>query len=837
MAFLVGAALAIAAAAPQLLSGWGGRLIERAIEARVDADVEVYDLELHWKRPQRARRITLMTRPDESGQQEKVAEFALRFPSLLELLDSASTEWEFKVTDAEITARVDADGTSDLGRCLGIDAGDGRSELGVLLSALGRGLDEEGDEDQRSIQTTIQVRRARFVDMASEATIGAGSGRLEATVSDLVIQATKSRVGYQVKLKDARVEYGRSREALVSFALNFGGPVGDAHGLRSASVEAQPIPLATLRLLGLVPRGAAVGSAGNGSSDGADRGFTSRDTYGSMASTLLAAAALYFENGASVDFRYGMLPLMDPTGPVAEDGGAEGARFSLKLDGDLGRVAVLGRRRGDQLIAEPAVGEDNAIEASLRLPSARLSRFMGSLVPPDTIVFEDVRDEADWSVRSRSFQLPLAAQALTVERLFGSVRSSERQGTDGPTGRRQARAASLARAVAGVLRRTDADLSLTSTEPSGAALTLWPAGVTERRAEDRLQWTHWWTSVVLTGELGATVQSRWRVEPPAGTAPSRQFARLSLSIPGSALTPGEDLSPRLDLTLPQIPLALVQKLAPLPADLAVLLPARFDRLVLEGIGMPRFLAGPARGAGSGRGFSSPIVVRALLDGSDRIEGVYESGTMTIPRASVSVPLDDLFCERILRAYMPWFEEIHASEGGGGGRSLDIEMRDFVFTMGEEEFEQEGEVELRPGPLRVKLHPSIASELCASDTELRSQGEGGALNGIRWTPGPMRLSLKGLSVYYDRVELPISDDYVTTLEGSLYRENGSYSLSGMVETDFIMGHSEGDAVRAVAINRSSATSGGAVRVTFSQGTIDPNIAELVRKAAEIGEKVK
>lgn len=829
-------------AAPQLLSGWGARFLKNAIEARIDGEVEIYDLELSWRQYQRAGRVTVHATPGPDGKKgQEVAEFALRVPSLLDLLEGPSEEWKFNLTDAILTVRVDADGTSDLGRCLGLHANDGRSEIHGLLAALSRGFAPDGEGGRRSIRTTVAVREARFIDMAS----GEGTDREEATVSDLALVATRSRVGFQVELENATVQHSVSEEARVSFAMNFGGPNSAEPILQSATIKADPIPLAALRLLGIMPRtgaGAPGGGAGRSAMGGRRTAFQTRDAYGSMANSLVQAAEFFLEEGASVDATYGARVLAEARlGTEGEPAGASpappadaaGARLAVSLKGDVGTLDLVATHIGSLLVGEPAEGEGNSLDLGFRMPPGQLTKFLSRLVPEETVAFQEGRPDARWFLRSRRFQVPLAADALSVHRLFADsappAGATERPGSSA----RQVTARQvMTRQVSDALRRAGGKFTLASDGLSAAEVALWPAGAAEGSPFDRLDWTHRLTSLEFSGDLGVTARSRWRV-----AQSESDFAELSLSIPGVALSPGEDLSPRLDVRLPGISLGLVEALAPIPSNLSGLLPKRFDQLELRGVRLPQLLAGRANAPGAGRAGGRPIRVVALLDGTDRIAGTYEAGTMTIPRANVSVPLNQMYCDRVIRAYMPWFAEVKPGGGGPSERSLKISMRDFVFSIGAEAFEQDGEVELRSGPLRVKLHPVIASELSASERELQSQDPDDADGWIAWTPAPTLLSLKGLFVSYERIELPLSDDYVTTLEGQLNRMDGKYYLSGTVESDFIDGQADSDTFQVITISGKETEVGPAATVTFARGTIDPDLTELMKAAGDFVEKAK
>ena len=63
-AFLVGAVLAVALFAPQLMAGWSSRLLQRQIGAQIQGDVSIDGMTLSWTEQQRADSITIS---DDAG--------------------------------------------------------------------------------------------------------------------------------------------------------------------------------------------------------------------------------------------------------------------------------------------------------------------------------------------------------------------------------------------------------------------------------------------------------------------------------------------------------------------------------------------------------------------------------------------------------------------------------------------------------------------------------------------------------------------------------------------------------------------------------------------------
>ncbi len=827
-AFLAGAALAIALAAPQLLSGVAADVIENGLEDSFDADVSVYDLELHWTEFQRARRVTVRTWPDEgegenAEQGEVVAAFGLRFPSLLDLLTGPGAEWNFKVTDAKFTARVDEDGTSDLGRCLGMEAADGRSEIVALLGALGE-MTAPSDEGNsvRSVTTTINTSSVQFIDMAS----GTGTDREEATISNFTFKSRKSRVGYQVELSDALVAHSIDQRAKVSFELKFGGasesPSGHSGMLRSAAIQADPVPLSVLRLMGFVPRQAALPAGLRGNGPRGRAAFAGQadaaDFYRPMGEELLGSLQTFFEEGASLDLAYGL-------GDAAADGPRQ---LSVHSVGNYGEFHVSATHDGSWLKGSRTAGGDAALQGRFRLASGTLGGIFGQLAPPEGIEIRDVEPLADWHLQSDQYQIPLGALDFSVSGIFGGEPSAEARGGGGAPGLAAARAArmdSWSRHLARAMRRSIAEIVLFSRGVNPAKLVLLPSHPDWQSAYDQLDWRHGVTRLTLSGEMGATVSSRWSVGQSA-----IGLAELELAIPGTALGPSESLVPHLDVKLPAVPVSIVVAATELPDYLALLLPRRLDSLSLKGLALPHLLkpVGVPR-----RPQEAAIRVSATMDTTDRVEGVYERGTMTVPKATLVAPLDREYCERVIKSYMPWFESVEPRDDG----SLKFELRDYSFTMGDNEFKQYGEVILRSDPLRVRLLPEIALKLTASEVERASQDDDGS-GLVAWTPPPTLLTLDGLRVGYERVQLPLSDDYFTELEGSFYRGDGKFSLSGRVESQFIQGPEGDDALWTIAINGTATAESATARVTFDPGTIDPSaLTDLVRRATELRDKAK
>lgn len=837
----MGAALAIALAAPQLLSGVAADGLERHLEGRIAGDVEILDLELHWSESQRAGQVRVHTLPGEDGERgQEVANFSLRFPSLLDLLAESSTEWKFKITDAKFTARVDADGTSDLGRSLGLEAADGRTELVAFLAVLGdlsntiEG-DGNGEYGERSVRTVMSGSQVRFIDMPS----GTGTDRTEATLSGFFLKATKSRVGFQIDVRDALVQHSVDQEARVSFGLNFSGageagaPAGSPSGspsgaalLRSAHVTADPIPLETLRLMGVAPRRVKGQRAAKGGR--ANAGFgnlaDATDFYRPMGSALFDGLEVFFEDGASVEATYGVVL---GNGAASTSTAGRKPRLEIHVAGDFGEVDLVGEHDGEWLTGSRSENGEPALGGGFNLSKDKLKSVLETLAPLGGIEIQDPDRNAKWYLESNRFSVPLRSQDLSVTSFFGGALgdSGETRAADASPGPRGG-GNGWRRFFAQALRRTDAVLTLSSRGSDAAKLVLLPSNKASQRANDRLDWTHLLTEVVFTGDLGASVDSRWSV----AQSNTYRIARLNLTIPGAALMPGDNLVPRLDVHLPAVPVSLIKTMAQLPEDLASLLPYRLDRLTLLGLPLPQLLA--AKGTPR-RPSDTPIEVVATIDSTDQVAGTYERGVMTIPKASLTAPLDKQFCEGIIMGYMPWFESVEPSDGG----ELQMELRNFSFSMGETEFKQTGEVILGSSPLRVRLLPQIAAKLSASESERESQDED-APGLLAWTPGSTVLTLDGLRVGYAGIELPLSDDYTTSLEGSYYRGDGKFSLSGLVESQFIKGPEGSDALWLIAINGTVSDEGSSALVTFDPGTIDPSvITDFMRKASEMREKVK
>lgn len=126
MAFLTGATAAAALFAPSLLGGPASELLEGWIDGRIAGSVSLRDLELHWERELRARRVELN---DPVG--EEVARLELRLPGLLTLLGFQRRPWEVEARVLSARVVVDEDGSSNLGRALADPAGGRRGFLRI----------------------------------------------------------------------------------------------------------------------------------------------------------------------------------------------------------------------------------------------------------------------------------------------------------------------------------------------------------------------------------------------------------------------------------------------------------------------------------------------------------------------------------------------------------------------------------------------------------------------------------------------------------------------------------------------------------------------------------
>lgn len=717
--------------APQLLSGWGARAIEGWIGSQIGGTVEVTGVELSWTGEQRAKSVTI-TSPGPNPRQ--VIQATVLFPSLVQLLGDATQESELRLHVRQMRSRVESDGTSDLGRALGIDESSGItvadriSDLALLLLEKTTTADPNGDV--ASVRLHITVDDASIDDRAS------GRGIVE--IEDLDLVATANRLGTRIDLRKCVLSGTHLQgvaEARADAQFRFDGD-GVAR-LARAELDVDPLPRVVLQSLGIVGR---VRSERDVDPWEPKR---RRDIYDIVAPGLRGLFAAFIESGAALSFRLGRRP--DEAGGAPDE-----VPVTLSVDSPgVGALTLAGELRNDTLIPRLTEEGQSAIELTLEHPESGLESLFRTVLP-ERVVIEDGARGATWRLTSNNFRLPINPEWARLSRpeLVEDETRRER--------------------IAAWLRSIDVTAALRTTGTQRAQVTF--HGGAEGGYDGpyhRLDWTHELTELRFGGELGGSLTSNWR--PQRGQAARGKLARIDIGLPGRGLGLGDDPVGELSLDIPGMTEALLYCCVDIPAELLDLLPSRFHKVALTGVSLNRFFPGARAGnrAGAAGQRAMTMGIDVWTDPSTRFLGQLEGGTFRMPRGEVSIELESVVCDQVLVRLMPWLAEVEPAQPG---TALRIEMKDLEFEFTSGDFREGGEVVLRPAPLRVKLLPTLMEQFAIDEDE-----EGW----IEWTPEPIRLSLETNVIRYRKVELPLGDT-AFGMDGRLDRKDQQIMLVGPVD---------------------------------------------------------
>ncbi|MEC8495204.1 MAG: hypothetical protein VXZ39_09785, partial [Planctomycetota bacterium] len=195
-AFLVGAVLAVALFAPQLMAGWGSRVLTQQIGARVQGDVSIGEMTLSWTEQQRADSITIR---DDAG--NLVLQGGMRLPSLLELADPSGRDQEFVFNAQLLRSRIGADGSSNLARTFGVPAEAG----GAVAPALARwALEFFTAARFETAASTMTVR----LELAEAEIDDTARGRGIVRLQDLRLWIARSARGLRMRLEKGTIIAG-----------------------------------------------------------------------------------------------------------------------------------------------------------------------------------------------------------------------------------------------------------------------------------------------------------------------------------------------------------------------------------------------------------------------------------------------------------------------------------------------------------------------------------------------------------------------------------------------------------------------------------------------------
>ncbi len=752
----MGAGLAVAVAAPQLLSGWGARVMEQILQERIKGKVRVEGVELSWNGPQYARSVMLSS-PEDST----IAVGSLKIPSILQFLDEESSQHEFYLRIDKLDAHINGEGVSDLAVALGLDPTDGRSSLQTLIDAFVREARAsaalQGAELAPSRQVTLRVHEATFEDADARV-----------IVSDLTLVVTMSRVGATLEIRTGTLTgTGIDGESTVELKAHFArASEGPARALRldSLNFRADRVPVKSLRLIGLLPRLAAGTAPLTMTSEGRLRSAEAERASAQVAAQLLAGGAAFFERGADVEIRYGR-----PAGaaPVADPGAAsvpgQGPYdLELHLAGRMGEVHLRARHEGDRLVSESLVGEDAALRGGFMLAPGVLARGFGAVAPLGVDV-NDLRVDARWRFSSRAFSAPVPTAWLEFRAAPGGAerrRAAGRRAVD----------------LGGWLSRLDGEFQF-ATPDAPAHVEFLPGDGAVHSEAQRVDWEHRLTTVSLHGELGGEIRSSWRtVRAPAGVA------RVEVVLPGEPLTFDEEPLATFDVQLPQVPPRLLASIAPLPAGLAALMPDRFHRIDIAGQPF-EFKNGRVV---TPRG-ESPTRIDVWTAPDHAFEGLFDGTSFTCANSTVRLSLTHEVCETVFRRVMPWLEEVEPTPDGG---RLSLTMKNFEVDVAAQEFRESGEYKITSDPIRVKLKPDLAAELSIESPD----------EWIDWTPAPIVLVLEPNVIRYRSIELPLGDDAFANMTGRYDRFDKVLDLDGFVDASLFPGVALAQPVVKVFVHR-------------------------------------
>lgn len=367
LAFMSGAALAIALFGAHLLSGWGARALEELLASGLNATVEVSGLDLSWSRRQTVQSVTVVG-PD--GQQ--VAQASAELPSLLDMLNGGDPTLDVSVDVLSLRSRVDEGGVDDLQRTMQI------GEQGLLETAL-RSLARwgAGTSPLPDVRVSLSVKDWTVDDTAS----GRGLVRVRDSEATIVCRMEAAAL----ILDRALVTWpGRAEPAEVSGAVHLGpaAPVADRSPVtvQRLALSSDGVPLDVARSMGLIRR---TPPEKRGPSPTPEAWM-----HGQAVDFLMAE----LEAGAVIDVDVGP----DPGGEqLLGRFEVSGPSMTLSLDVEWEGGLMVPRSSGsraalDVLVRGAAGGVAGLLEGAL----------------PERLSVQELSGPRDWTLASRSFSVP-----------------------------------------------------------------------------------------------------------------------------------------------------------------------------------------------------------------------------------------------------------------------------------------------------------------------------------------------------------------------------------------------------------------------------------------------
>jgi len=723
VAFLAGAALAIALFAPQFLSGYGARVLQRDLGRILDAEVEVEDVRLAWRGPQTAGRVRVLA-PDGAP----MLEGSLTLPSMFALFGGGGGRGAFGIRVDRLVARVDGAGGSDLARALRVDVDAGETVLSALrglVMDLARGRDLE-PERRGDLRFDVRVAEGRFV----------GPDGDEVRIDDLGFSARSHRLGAVLQLSSFGVTAPGRMEGAARARMR---ATFDAEGrLVQASADVDPIPADVLRAIGWLPR-----SADPAPLRARPRGLHAR---GGLAALDLVADVV--EPGARIRVRFGD----DAREPDRSDGGvlrgADGPegprrlRLTLESADATFEVDGLVSGAGDRAVLR-STGAPGSVALYARgpFPGEAFADLLRPLAPAGVHVegftLPDDGRPSVFEAASRGLEVPLGplAAGLTADALEDVLRAA-RLDLDVSAVRTAARMAPVAGAP-----------------PSDGAPRI------SEEPDDQLIVQHLVTRLALRPGGRLEVLSRWRT----GSKDSRSLSSASIE------SPGVGAPAVLDLEVSGMPRSLLVAASDLPGDVAALFYGRLHRVTIGGLPIATIL---------NRGSLVPAEgLRVRIDPADRpgesLDGELRNGAFRCDRARFVLSLGDGAVRRtFFEGMMPWLRATRAAPGAGGrepGR-VEVLLEDLEVDLATGR-DRSARVTLRSEPLQVQMHRGLAQAIgLGVDTEDRW---------LTWAPPTMQYVVRGGSIEYVDVDVPLEDEESARMSGNS-NARGSYILRGEVE---------------------------------------------------------
>lgn len=375
LAFMSGAALAIALFGAHLLSGWGARALEELLASGLNATVEVSGVDLSWSRRQTVRSVTIVG-PD--GRQAVQASAEL--PSLLDLFGQGSPRWDVSVDVLSLRSRVDDNGVDDLQRIMQV--GD-QVMLETLLRSMARWAD--GSSVRRGLRIQLSVKDWTVDDTAS--------GRGLINVRDLEAEIRCQREYAALSVGSALVSWpGRVGPAAASGALRLAPVVAYTDGpgvqVQSLTLSSDGVPLDVARSLGLVRR--TPPSVRDASQT------PEAWLHGAALDCLMAD----LEAGATIDVAVGPDPAGQQTVGRFD---VRGERLTLSLGVEWREGAMVPRSGSGSGASGLTVRVRGA-------PGGLAGLVEGAL--PDRFSAEELSEPLDWTLVSDSFAVPFEPRDL-----------------------------------------------------------------------------------------------------------------------------------------------------------------------------------------------------------------------------------------------------------------------------------------------------------------------------------------------------------------------------------------------------------------------------------------